>query len=91
MPTFYSEEIDVSPDEFLSACDKEEIKEVIDTLIEEGYIRKSDVLSSDGKSTLSVSEDIFEEHLNALHGKRHMLTNEEEEIITKIASKFRYL
>ena len=91
MPTFYSEEIDVSPDEFLSACDKEEIKEIIDALVEDGYIRKNDVLSSDGKSTLSASEDIFEEHLNALHGRLHMLTNEEEETIIKIASKFRYL
>ena len=90
MPTFYSDaDVDVEVQEFVDSCSKSEIKELIEYLVEEGHINQSAVPSS--KSAPSATDDVFEEHLNCLHGRRHMLTNEEEETIIKIASKFRYL
>lgn len=89
MPTFQADDIDIEPSEFLDSCDKSEIKEIIEYLVEDGHISNTALLS--GQKKPSVGDSIFEEHLTALHGRRHMLTNEEEEIIIKIASKFRYL
>lgn len=91
MPTFYADDIDVSPGEFLDSCDSSDIRELIDALIEDGHIKKTSVEANSPGSRLSVDETIFEEHLSSLQGRRHMLTTEEEQTIIKIASKFRYL
>jgi hypothetical protein len=40
MPTFYSEDIDIDVDEFLSACDHRDKEELITALIEDGYLKK---------------------------------------------------
>jgi hypothetical protein len=86
MPTFYAEDVDIDIDKFLSACSSRETEELIDALIEDGYLIKN----CRANSTLydSVSESFFEEALRKLHGKWNMLTQEEEEIILKIASRF---
>jgi len=89
MPTFYVDNIDIEPGDFLDYCSESEIEKLIEYLTEDGRINSSVVLLSE--NNLSATDDIFEEHLNALHGKKHMLTNEEEETIIRIASKFRYL
>lgn len=89
MPTFYSEDIDIEPSEFVDSCSKSDIKELIDILIDEGHISPASKLTKN--NALSASDEIFEEYLNGLHGKRHLLTTQEEEIITNIAAKFRYL
>jgi hypothetical protein len=89
MPTFYVDNIDIEPGDFLDSCSESEIEKLIEYLTEDGRINSSVVLLSE--NNLSATDDIFEEHLNVLHGKKHMLTNEEEETIIRIASKFRYL
>jgi len=38
---------------------------------------------------MSVSEVVFEEHLDAIHGKWNCLTSDEEEQILKIGKKFK--
>ena len=48
-------------------------------------------MDSNGINITTPAEEIFEKHLSSLHGKRHLLSNEEEDIIMKIASKFLYL
>lgn len=87
MPSFYVDDVDIDVDEFLSACSEREREDLIKALIEDGYLNKKDVTPSPG---LSVGEEIFEEHLNAIHGKWHRLTPEEEEVIIKIGKKFIY-
>jgi hypothetical protein len=86
MPTFYGEDIDIDVDDFLNACNGNEKDELIAALIEDGYISKSQV---DSHKEMSASEEIFEEHLDALHGKWNRLTKEEEEIIMVIAKRFK--
>ncbi len=87
MPSFYVDDVDIDVDEFLSACSEREREDLIKALIEDGYLNKKDVTPS---PVLSVGEEIFEEHLNAIHGKWHRLTPEEEEVIIKIGKKFIY-
>lgn len=85
MPTFYAEDIDIDVDEFLSSCSSDEIEEIIEALIEDGYISKQ---HREKYASLSATESEFEEALNKLHGKWNMLTQEEEQAILKIASRF---
>lgn len=87
MPDFdYDGWVSVDIDDFLSACDKHEIEEIIDALEEDGYIKPSQRHSkSDG---LPAPEAIFEEALNKLHGKWTRLSKSEEEIIMAIAKRF---
>lgn len=88
MPTFYPEveDIDVDPEEFLSACDTRETEKLIDLLIEGGYLKNNCRPAYD--ELYSVPESMYQEALDKLNGKWNMLTKEEEELILKIASRF---
>lgn len=85
MPTFYAEDIDIDPDEFVSSCNRREIEELIDALVEDGHIPKiSDIAP--------VDKNLLDEEWDGVIAKiagtgRLRLTNEEEEIIKKIASR----
>lgn len=87
MPTFYVDEIDISPSEFVNACSARERQELINFLSKNGYIDIND--SSPSSRRISAPESIFEDSLNAIHGNWNMLSSVEEEIIMKIASRFK--
>ena len=87
MPTFYAEDIDIDPEEFLSSCNTSEKEELIKALIEDGYLKK-DCREGFEDQKYSVSEAFYQEALNKLHGKWNMLTKEEEETILNIAKRF---
>lgn len=93
MPEFYfdDEKIEITPSEFISECDNEEITLLIEGLKYRDYISDNVYMDSNGINITTPAEEIFEKHLSSLHGKRHLLSNEEEDIIMKIASKFLYL
>jgi ribosomal protein S8 len=86
MPDFdYDGYVDIDVDDFIRACNSREIEEVIDELIEGGYIKSSQVIHVSQKT---VAEQIFQEALQKLDGKWNLLTKEEEEIITNISKRF---
>ena len=87
MPYFYSEaEVEIDVDEFLSACKQHEIEEIIEVLIEDGCIHPS---ANKGNSTSqSVSEWEFNNIINKIASNHLQLTNEEDELLKKIASRF---
>lgn len=87
MPTFYAEDIDIDADEFLSSCNDRDKEELIDALIEDGYLKK-DCREDFKDYNYSVSEAHFVEALDKLRSKWNMLTKEEEEFIIKIANRF---
>jgi hypothetical protein len=87
MPTFYAEDIDIDADEFLSYCNDRDREELIDALIKGGYLKKD--CKEDFKDyNYSVSEAHFVEAVDKLKNKWNMLTQEEEELIIKIANRF---
>jgi hypothetical protein len=86
MPTFYGEDIDIDVDDFLSACDSGEIKELIQALVDDGHISKSATQKHD--NNMCAAEQIYEDKLNKLHGVWTRLSKEDEETIVKIADKF---
>lgn len=92
MPDFQVEDIDIDPSEFVYACNKREIKELIDTLIEEDHIRADAAISGKTQSTsANVPDCIFNYNLNVLSANRLYLTIEEEDMINKLAERFKYL
>jgi len=86
MPTFYAEDIEIDPDEFVSSCSSREIEELIDALVEDGYITKpvNDIPLTDK----NLMDEDWDEVIIKIGGRgRLRLTNEEEEIIRKIANR----
>ena len=88
MPTFYTEELDIDADEFLSACGRRDKEEIIDILIEDGYLKKNcRVERYDPSLPSNPSEYFYNEAIDKLSGKWNMLTREEEDTILKIANR----
>jgi len=85
MATFYAEDIDINPGEFIDSCNSTEIEELIDMLVKKGHIEKnSDIALRD--------KNLFDKEWDKVIGKIHglgrlRLTNEEEETIRKIANR----
>ena len=84
MPNF---DIDVEIDEFVDALRRSEIDELIDYLKEEGHLKSNDlkVLSNNGEN---IHDYMWFETCRKLLNNRLQLSNEEQEIIEKIAKKF---
>ena len=91
MPSFYVDDIDIEAYEYVDNCSKSEIKELIDELIDRGYLPKSVKNMVNDKELKNPgfhpSEAIYESALDRLHGKYTALTQDEEETILKIANR----
>lgn len=72
-------------DDFLSSCSSREIDDLIDTLIEDGHLTED---CKKNYELYAASEQEFQNALKKLNGKWNMLTQEEEQAILKIASRF---
>lgn len=83
MPDFSIEDLDISPDEFINACSSREIDELIEILKEDGYISEEVLIETEGTH----DHIMFIKALIKLSESRLRLTNEEEEIIKKIANR----
>lgn len=81
MPTFYAEDIDIDPDEFVSSCDSQELEELIDCLVEDGYVIRTGIPSE------TYSDEQLDQALAKIAKFRIMLTAEEEEILKKIGNR----
>lgn len=89
MPYFdYDGDIDVSVDDFLSACDSRDIKELIEALVEDEYLPESVLKTQSSNNPVCISESEFDDALNKLKGKWNVLSREEEEIIINISKRF---
>lgn len=91
MPDFSADDINIEPYEYVGACNSSEIKELIQELIDEGHIKRDAVVSKTGPSSPSIGDSMFEDSLNTLYSNRLQLTLEEEEVINKLAQRFKYL
>lgn len=86
MPSFYVDEMDIDVGEFLDACSKKEITELVEYLIEDGYLSPKSVVGK--QEPKSMLEQEWDEVVDKIQENRLMLTAEEEEIIRKIAKRF---
>ena len=86
MPDFYVDNLDISPSEFIDECSSEEITQLIEILIEDGYITHGSVINDDDNSK-TVDDELFLVNLTKISEYKYRLTIEEEEIICKIANR----
>jgi hypothetical protein len=92
MPNFRVDDLDIEPHEFVDSCSRSERRELIDYLIEGGHISKERGLNlSNGVKNPNINDELYLSSLNVLSKSRHLLSIEEEEMINKLAEKFKYL
>ena len=95
MPEFTAE-IDINPSEFVSDCSSSEIDELIETLHEDGllteYFKLNEILDPNSYIVIvgpdaNLMDIEWSEVMVKLSRNRFMLSNEEEELIKKIANR----
>lgn len=92
MPDFRVDDLEIEPYEFVDACSRRELKNLIDHLIADGHISEEQGLNlSNGVKNPNINDELYWDSLNALSKSRHLLSIDEEEMINKLAEKFKYL
>jgi hypothetical protein len=84
MPDFRTY-VEIEPEEFLSNCSDSEIEEIINYLLEEGHLDGEPITSKEHHNDLDVE---WSGYISKLKNSRLLLSNEDEETIKRIASKF---
>jgi len=83
MPEFTTE-IDIEPWEYVSSCNKSEIKSLISSLIDEGQISSVSTENVNEKSLLDLEwDDICEK----IRKSRLLLTSDEENFIKNVSDR----
>ena len=88
MPKFYEmveveAEVWVDVEEFIGECSEKELQKMIKILAEDGHIQKRDIKSKNH----NMSDIMWQEKVEKILENRLMLTEEEIEIIEKIANR----
>jgi hypothetical protein len=89
MPSFRSYvetdvDVDIDVEEFIEHCSKEDVEEIISLLVDGGDILPSAVPTRNA----NFHDERWSENLEKLRLNRLSLTNEEIELIEKIATRF---
>ena len=79
----YIAEIEVSPDEFISDCSSSEIKEIIEALIEDGYIQPHHVIV-DGQDTRNYLDEEWDNICEKIRKSRLVMCQSDEDTIRQI-------
>ena len=85
MPEFTPEDVDIEVWEFIDACNKKEIEELIEYLEEEGYLEE---LGYKITQEQSMNESMFMDALDKIKNNWSSLSREEEDIIFNLAKRF---
>ena len=94
MPDFTPDDIDIDPSEFVDACSSRERQELIDYLVQCGYIsedQKNIETPNYGVRNPNINDESFWDSLNYLKKCRDLLSIEEENLINNLANKFKHL
>jgi len=86
MPDF-STEIDIEPYEYISACSKRDIDDLIESLIEDGHLDSFNGRVKPKREGVTVMELEWDELMMKIRNSKHLLSNEDESRIIEIANK----
>lgn len=87
MPRFYENvevDIDIDVDEFVSECNSEDIKDLIECLKENGYLTSENI--TDAK--ISYIEEKHQIYCNHLRSSYLKMSGEDMEVIENLAKKY---
>lgn len=76
---YFTQEIEIDLDDFLNECTDREIEDIVEALVERGYLKP--------KSSTKMTKTDFLDMLIKIENNRHQLTNEDEESIVNIYKK----
>lgn len=85
MPNF-SNDIDIDVDEFYYSCSRKEKTELIELLIDDGFLNSKGTIKNHQEKNLIELE--WENTIINLLEKRLNISNEDEELIKKISKKY---
>lgn len=86
---YFETEIDV--EEFLSMCNKRELKQLAESLEDYGYeIKSVDEDSLDVENTRNITQIFFQESLQTIERNYFKLTTEELSVLDEISKKYKY-
>ena len=83
MPDFTVDDLYISPREFVNECSTREMTQLIDILIECGYI--PDTSNIGGPD--NIHDELFQDAIDKIRASRHILSKTEEDIIKAIADR----
>jgi len=83
MPDFYVDEISINPSEFVGSCNEREIKELVEILLEEGYITEPSI-----PKKLGVFEEHFFQKLDLLKDAVYRMSDDDIGLIEQMVSKY---
>jgi hypothetical protein len=86
MPDF-STDIDIDPSEYVSECSHSEIIELIEILVEDGHLDRFNGKVRPSNNHNGVIDDEWKEGLSKLLFSKHLLSSEDEIVITNIIKK----
>lgn len=88
MPYFSTDaDLNISIDEFLSECNEKDIKNLIESLIEEGHLNQTQVF----KHKASQASLLEQEHINmcdVLSKKFYQMSNEDTQVLETLYKKY---
>jgi hypothetical protein len=88
MPEFRTE-VDIEPYEYVDECSRQELQELIDELVDRGWvIRKVGKNSSPGSEKPTLLEIEWMDMVGKLSDLRQRVTLEEEQAIKELVSKY---
>lgn len=91
MPDFTPDDISIEPYEYINSCDSGDIKELIEELIDGGYLPKSVLnLNKKGKvdNGLGRLQSDFADKLQKLTDVYYTISTEDEEVLQTIINKY---
>ncbi len=94
MPDFTPDDIDISPGEFVDACRPRDIDELLNVLVEDGYISADRLTKNGGYKGVrrpNINDERYWGSLEHLAKCRDLLSVSEEEFINNLADRFKYL
>ena len=90
MPTFYSQDVDIDVDDFISECSSDELRELIEALDDDGHLSDHGYakVKSRENETRGVAADEFYNAIRALSNNYHNMPTEKTDLIVSLAKKY---
>ena len=83
MPTFYTDDLDIEPSDYIDCCSRRDITELLHELKHRGYLNGN----AQPAAEMHPIDEMWMEAIDKIAYNRVRLTNEEEELIKNIAAR----
>jgi hypothetical protein len=86
--SYINVEVEVDVDDFISSCDRRDIKYLIESLIEEGHLDESVIYKNKSKYPPTPGEELHRDNCTKIYNNYYQMSNEDVDLIESIAKKY---